>query len=447
LRRTLGVFDGVGLLIGITIGSGIYATPYLIAGYFSSFAAVMTTWVVVGGFVIIGGLIYAELGTRLPETGGEYVYISRCFGPFAGFMFGWSQLFIIRTSPAAGLALVASDYIGFFVEMDAATRLTVALGILAALGVFNYVGLRWASLFQNVTTVIKVAGLVLFAAAGVFLLRGVPNLLGTEAPPLHQLGMVGNLVAALMLIVFTHTGWDRVGYVAGEMKDPKSVIPKSMLIGLATILVIYWMVNTIYHYALGMEGLRATPRPAADVAGLMVGAGGAAVVALLAIVSALGSINGTMTSASRVYYALARDGLFFRWLDYVHPAFRTPSRAVVAHCAWAAVILVARGSFASIAAGMVFAILIFYTLTTLALFRLRAAGVGEEGAYRMPLYPWLPGLYLCGVVGLLVVRAVYEWQASLVDLAFVATGLPFAWYWVRRARADGSAGPVEPVEP
>src|SRR6185295_2093128 len=149
LRRTLGLFDGVALLVGITIGSGIYSTPYLIAGYFDSFAGVISAWVVVGLLVMIGGLIYAELGTRLPSTGGEYVYISRCFGPFAGFMFGWAQLFIIRTSPTAGLALIAADYVGFFTSLTPAGRFTVALGIIAGLGVFNYVGVQWASLFQK----------------------------------------------------------------------------------------------------------------------------------------------------------------------------------------------------------------------------------------------------------------------------------------------------------
>ena len=141
-----------------------------------------------------------------------------------------------------------------------------------------------------------------------------------------------------------------------------------------------------------------------------------------------------MMSASRVYFAMARDRLFFHWLDHVHPTFRTPSRAILAHCLWAAVILIARGSFTDIAAGMVFAILIFYTMTTLALFKLRRADEGGSEAYRMPGYPWLPALYLIGIVALLISRAVFAWKASLVDLAFVATGLPVSWFWLRKGR-------------
>lgn len=430
LRRSLRTFDGVALLIGITIGSGIYSTPSLVAGYFGSFASDITTWIVVGLFVIIGGLIYAELGTRMPHTGGEYAYITRCFGPFAGFMFGWAQLFIIRTSPGAGLAIIAADYIGFFVPLTGWIHTSVALGILVLVGVFNYLGVHWASRFQKVTTIAKVGGLVLFVVLFAALLGGTEPQLGSRATPVPDTGLV-NLIPALMLIVFTHTGWDRVGYLAGEMEAPQEVIPRSMVLGLGTVLVLYWAVITIYHYALGMDALRATATPAADVATMMIGPAGASIVALLAIVSAVSSINGTTMASSRVYYAMARDRLFFRSMGYVHPRFRTPSRAIVAHVGWAGLILVVRGSFESIAAGMVFAILIFYTLTTLALFKLRREGVGEEKAFRMPGYPMLPILYLAGVVGLLVLRGLFEWQKSLVDLAFVATGLPVSLIWLR----------------
>ncbi len=432
LRKSLTTFDGVALLIGITIGSGIYSTPYIIAGYFSSFGGVILTWLIVGAFVMIGGLIYAELGTRIPTTGGEYAYITTAFGPFAGFMFGWAQLFIIRTSPGAGLAIIAADYLGFFVPLEGWYHTATALSVIALVGLFNYVGVQWAALFQRVTTVAKVAGLIGFVLLFAALLGGTDSKLAEVSQPMTDTGFLGNLIPALMLIVFTHAGWDRVGYVAGEMKNPGQVIPKSMLYGLGIVLVIYWAVITIYHYVLGMDALRATATPAADIAAIMIGTVGASAIAILAIVSAVSSINGTTMSASRVYYAMAHDGLFFKWFDHVHDRFRTPNRAIIAHVVWASVILIARGSFENIAAGMVFAILIFYSMTTLALLKFRRDGVGEETAFRMPGYPLLPILYLCGLVGLLVFRAIFEWEKSLVDIAFVATGLPISLFWLRR---------------
>lgn len=438
LRKNLTSFDGIALLIGITIGSGIYSTPYIIAGYFDSFVGIMATWAVVGVFVMIGGLIYAELGTRIPTTGGEYAYITRAFGPFAGFMFGWAQLFIIRTSPGAGLAIITADYVGFFVPLEGASHTAVALGVIVLVGVFNYIGIQWAARFQRVTTVMKVAGLILFVLFFALLLGGIESKLSEISEATRGTGFFGTLIPALMLILFTHIGWDRVGYVAGEMKDPRAVIPKSMIYGLGLVLLIYWAVVTIYHYVLGMDALRATPTPAADIASTMIGPIGASIVALLAIISAVSSINGTTMSASRVYYAMARDGLFFKWLDHIHLTFRTPSRAIIAHVVWASVILIVRGSFENIVAGMVFAILIFYAMTTISLFKFRREGVNEENTFRMPGYPVLPALYLIGVVALLIFRAVFEWEKSLVDLAFIATGLPVSLFWLRRSRKQDS---------
>ncbi len=309
------------------------------------------------------------------------------------------------------------------------------------IGLFNYIGIQWAALFQRVTTVAKVAGLIAFALLFAALLGGTESKLAEVSPHTNELGFLGNLIPALMLIVFTHAGWDRVGYVAGEMKNPRQVIPRSMLYGLGIVLVIYWTVVTIYHYVLGMDALRATATPAADIASVMIGTSGAAAVAILAIVSAVSSINGTTMSASRVYYAMAHDGLFFRWFDFVHERFRTPSRAILAHVIWASVILIVRGSFESIAAGMVFAILIFYSMTTLALLKFRRDAVGEERAFRMPAFPVLPLLYLGGLVGLLVFRAIFEWEKSLIDIAFVATGLPISFFWLRHRRkaANGTS--------
>ncbi len=436
LKKELNTFDGVALLIGITIGSGIYSTPSIIAGYFGSFTQIITAWLLVSAFVMMGGLIYAELGTRIPTTGGEYSYIRRAFGPFAGFMFGWSQLFIIRTSPGAGLAIIAADYIAYFIPLPGLWHTSVALSIIVMLGVFNYVGVRWSALFQRTTTIFKVTGLVLFVILFFFLLGGTPNQLGSEVAPLNNAGFFANLIPALILIVFTHTGYDRVGYVAGEMKDPRKVIPRSMVIGLSLIIVIYASSITIYHYVLGMEAMRQTVTPAADVAFMMIGAAGAAGVALLAITSAVSSINGTILSSSRVYYVMAKDGIFFKSLDYVHDRFRTPTRAIIAHCFWAGVILVVRGSFENIVAGMTFAVLIFYTMTTLALFKFRKEKVGEaEGEiFRVPGYPYVPIVYLIGIVTLLLARAVFEWEKSLVDIAFVLTGLPVSYFWLRRKK-------------
>lgn len=436
LRKVLGVFDGVAILIGIAIGAGIYSTPQIIAGYLSSFKPILLLWLLAGAFVFISGLIYAELGTRMPNTGGEYVYISRCFGPYAGFIFGWAQLFIIRTYAAAGLALIAADYFGYFVALNKSSKLLIAFAVIVLFGILNYVGIQRASIFQKFSTVLKVGGLLSIVAIGFIFSRGQENLLGSTAPVEGNLGPIGSIVAAMMLIIFSHTGWERIGYSAGEMKNPKRVIPLSLIIGIIVIVLLYALTNMTYHRTLGMQGMRESTIVASDVLTLLIGPIGAAYIAVLVIISSTGSINGTMMTATRVYYAMAKDGLFFKWLDFIHPRFLTPSRSVVVHCIWAGAILFIRGTFEAIASGMVFAILIFYGLSTLSLFKMRKENIGGPDIFRVPFYPILPLLSLVMIFGLILLRAVFEWQKSLFDLLFIATGIPFAFYWVKKKRSD-----------
>ena len=356
LRKVLGVSDGIAILIGICIGAGIYSNPQIIAGYLPSFNIIILLWLGAGVFVFISGLVYAELGTRMPHTGGEYIYITQSFGPFAGFMFGWGQLFIVRTSAAAGLALIVADYLGYFIPMDKTTHIMAALGVICLFGILNLIGIQRASMYQKVSTILKVVGILSIVIVGLFFSSGHENMLLTRSEPTGTLGPVGNAVAALMLIIFAHTGYERIGYSAGEMKNPKRVIPLSLFIGILFVVTLYVLTNTVYHRTLGMEGMRDSTIVATDVLTQLIGPIGAAVISILVIVSASGSINGTMMTAPRVYYAMSKDGLFFKWLDYVHPRFRTPSRAVIAHCVWAGAILVIRGTFETIATGLVFTI-------------------------------------------------------------------------------------------
>lgn len=434
LKRSLGLFEGITVLIGITIGAGIYSTPQVIAGYQESFSDIIWLWVIVGVFVYIGGLIYAELGTRLPATGGEYVYLTRAFGPYIGFIFGWSQLFIIRTSPAAGLAIITVDYFEHFVALTPFTQTALSILVILLLGALNYIGIKQASIYQNISTIIKVGGLFLLVVAGLILVQGQENQLAGNLPSTAGLGPFATFGATMMLIVFSYLGWDRVGYSAGEMKDPKRTIPRSLFWGIGLVILTYLLAIFLYHYVLGMEGVRATKRVASDTAIELFGPVGAAIVAISVMFSASGSINGTMMTAPRVYYAMARDGLFFKWFDYVHPVFRTPSRAIIAHCVWAVVILLVRQNFENIVAGMTFAVLIFYLFTTIALFKLRRQNIGGDQVYKVPLYPILPAIYFAGLVLLVFIRGYFEWEKSLVDLAFIATGAPFAWWFVGRRK-------------
>jgi len=433
LRKVLGISDGIAIVIGICIGGGIYKSPQEVAGYLSSFNSIILLWLLAGGFVFISGLIYAELGTRMPRTGGEYIYITRCFGPFTGFMFGWGQLFIVRTSASAGLALIVADYLGHFLPVKGIIHTMTALGVIFLFGLLNYIGIQRASVYQKISTVLKVVGLLFIVAVGLFFIGDQGSPLSEQvAPQLEDdkdKGPIGNIIVVMFLIIFAHTGWERIGYSAGEMKNPRRVIPISLLIGTSIVVLLYVLTNMVYHKTLGMEGMRQSEIVASDTLAVLIGPIGAAIISILAIISTSGSINGTLMTAPRVYYAMSKDGLFFKWLDYIHPLYRTPSRAIIAHCLWAGVILIIRGNFGDIAKGLVFTILIFFGLSTMALFKMRRDQIGGTNIFRVPLYPFIPVLSLVMIVVLIVLRGITEWQQSLIDLAFIAAGLPFAIYW------------------
>jgi len=432
LKQSLGLYDGIALLVGITIGSGIFATPQIIAGYLSSFSTIIILWVGVAVFVYVGALIYAELGCRFPNTGGEYVYIQKAFGPFWGFLFGWAQLFIIRTSPIAGLSLIVANYIGYFIPLASFERNMVAVAVVVLFGSLNYIGVEKGSLYNKFSSSVKTGGLFLFALIGLIMVKGDFSNLSETAAATGTLGPTGNIVAALMLILFSFLGWDRVGYVAGEMKDPQSVIPKSMLLGMGAITILYFGANLLYHSVIGLEGMRGSTVIASDTAVELFGSIGAGLISLMVIISATGSINGTMMAAPRLFYAMARDGLMFKWFNHIDPKFQTPTHAIIAQCTWAIVLIVVRQNFETIVAGMVFAILIFYGFTTVALFKFRRKDMGESGGYNLPLFPVLPAIYFIGIVTLVVLRAYYETDKSVQDLAFVLTGVPIYFLFFKK---------------
>ena len=423
LKKTLGLIDSISLLIGITIGSAIFATPQIIATYQNSFGSIIILWIIVTIFVFIGSLIYAELGSRFPNTGGEFVYISKAFGPFWGFIFGWAQLLIIRTSPAAGISLITANYIGYFFDINQFQKNIIAILIIILFGITNYIGVKKASFYNKFSSLVKTFGIIVFVSAGLIFYGSDFSNLQPSIQPTQNLGPIGNFVGASILVLFSYLGWDRVGYVAGEMKDPKKIIPQTMFYGISLIALIYLSANLLYHTVLGLEGVRSSVIVASDTASTLFGKTGAALISVVVIISATGSINGTMMSASRLYYAMARNGLLFNWFNHLHPEYKTPTHSIIAHCIWGIALLVIRQNFETIVSGMVFTILIFYIITTLAFFKFRKKRQGAKG-YRWHFYPTRPLVYLVGLVALVILRLIFQFNISVQDLSFVLTGVP-----------------------
>ncbi len=429
LRRDLGFGDSLALMVGITIGVGIFAVPGRVAQYFASFPGVASAWVAAALFALAGSLIYAELGSRLPYTGGEYIYIHRAFGALPGFIYGWSQLLAIRTYPLAALLLVFAEYMENFVPLGERGRLAVATAGIIFLGTVNYLGLRSGKTVQAVTTILKVGGLVAFIASAAVLLRDHSNLLTTQTAQQH-FGPIGNWSGAMLLTIFTYVGWERVGYLAGEIKNPERTLPRVLVLGSIVVAFLYLSMNLIYHLAFPITVLSGSKVPAADLARLLWGAAGMSVLSLIVMTSALGAQNGNIMASSRVYYAMACDGLFLQSFGKVHPRWHSPHVAIVAHCAWAIVLLLAARTVEALIGGYVFSLLVLWGVVTLAYFRFRRTL--PRASFQAPGYPWMPALYLAMIVFMTVATCWFRPQSAVANLVLMGSGLPFYYFWRRR---------------
>jgi APA family basic amino acid/polyamine antiporter len=325
LPRTLSTLDVAAMVVAITIGAGIYSTPQLIAQRLPSLPAILGCWIAAGVLAWLGGLVYAEAGTRLPATGGEYVYLVRAYGPWVGHLFGWVDFFLTAPSARVGLALVAADY-ATGGGAPGWRRAGIAATLIVALCAVNYLGARLSLGVQKALVAAKVGGLGLLIAACFLAPRAAPDPAASPA----ALGLEP-VAAALLLVFFAYHGWARIGDVAGEIRDPRRSLPFGLLAGLALVAALYVGAVLGMHRILGMEGMQRSAAVAADAASRAVGPLGGLLAALLVVASTTSSMTASIMAASRIYFAMGRDGYLFRLFHRVHPRFGTPARAIVAH--------------------------------------------------------------------------------------------------------------------
>lgn len=408
----------------------------MIARHLGDLRWIALCWVAGGLISWLGALVYAEVGTRLPETGGELVYLRHGWGRWAEALFGWMSFFLIAPSTRVGLSLVAAQYALGGRGGDAA-RTLFAAGVIVALCGLNLLGTRPSLRFQRAFVVMKVGGLVLLIG-GALVAAAPPAATAAPTAATAAVPGPGAFAAAMLLVFFSYLGWAKVGYVAGEIRDPRSSLPLALLTGSATVIVLYLLTLWSYHRALGLDGVAASAAVAADAASRLYGSGGGALVAAVVVAAALSSMAGSIFTDSRLFLAMARGGHLLRWFDHLHPRFGSPSRVLFGHAAVCLLVLAARQRFELHLSAMVAGRLFFIGLVAASLFRLRRAGRDAQAAARfvVPGGPVLPALFLGAVATLLAGRFVFQGRESLVDLALLAVGLPLlaAERWRRRSR-------------
>jgi APA family basic amino acid/polyamine antiporter len=491
LVKGLGLTSATTLVMGSMIGSGIFIVSAEIAREVNSPGLLILAWAITGFMTIVGALSYGELAAMMPKAGGQYVYLRESLGPLWGFLYGWTLFLVIQTGTIAAVGVAFGRFLGHFFPAVSADWIwhiakvptwhvtsQITLGgmdvglnrqnlagivIVILLTVINIFGLKIGAAVQNIFTIAKVSALFLLVVAGVFVGRNAQAIAanfgnfwrwssphsasGTLAGPL--VGVLTILAVAQVGSLFSADAWNNVTFTAGEVKNPRRNLPLSLAIGTGVVILLYIAANFVYLGALPLDGSmsgatvfeRGIKYASADRVGTaalqqMLGPSAAGVMALAILISTFGCCNGLILAGARVYYAMAKDGLFFKSTGAVQPRYHSPKNALIVQCIWTCILCLS-GTYNDLLNYVIFAVLVFYILTIAGLFVLRRKRPDADRPYRAIGYPLLPAIYIVMAVFIDVVLLLYKPQYTWPGLFIVLLGVPVYLVWSRRSVTAG----------
>ncbi len=424
LPRKLKLFDGAALLVGSTIGSGIFVVPSLIAQRVPEPGLVLFIWVFSGLLVLCGALALAELGTMLPQSGGLYVYMREAYGPFWAFLYGWTIMLVVIPGSIAALCSAFLLYLTHFVPMAPFVQKVLGIGLLLGLAFVNTRGTRLGAGVQNLFTVLKVAGIASLLGVALLTGRGDTAHFSPLAPDHLSAGVFSALGVAMIATLFAYDGWHFVGFVAGEIEDPGRNLPRSIFFGIAVVVLVYVAANLAYIYVLGQPRIASSERVAADAMSAMIGPTGASLITVAILCSIFGAISANILAGPRVFFAMARDGRLFPRLAEVDPRHETPANAIWALACWAG-LLTLTGGYAHLITMSQFANWIFFTMVISSVMVLRRTHPEWPRPYRVAGYPYTVILFAL-VSSAFVLNTLFEsLRSSLMGLGLLLLGVPF----------------------
>jgi APA family basic amino acid/polyamine antiporter len=467
LEKKIGIWSATSIVIGSVIGSNIFMKPATMAGQVGSATLLILVWIVAGVISLFGAMVFAELGSSFPESGGEYVYLEKMFGGAIAFLYGWSTIAVINTAAIAAIAYVFANYLGFFIPMphfDAATELSlkihvpyiadiyplqnagvklVAMFIILFLGTINYCSVKYGNAIQLIATIVKTLAILILVFG--ILLSGAgqtSNLLkNSKNMPGGFWTLFLGFMSATTGAFAAYDGWVNINMIAGEVKQPQKNISRSLVVGLCSCILIYSLVNLAYLYTLPIDKMAASSMVASDATAVVLGAGGAGIIALLIMISALGATNINLLTNARVVFAMGQDGTFFRWSGKVHPHFQTPGNAVVIMTVLS-MLFVISGSFDVLADMFVFMSWVFYLLNVLGFFILRRKMPSLIRPYKVNGYPWVPLIFILFTLfylGSTLYNDIANYNAgktpminSVIGLLLTLAGIPLYIYFKRK---------------
>ncbi len=429
LPRTLNLLDLILLTIGSVIGSGIFLVPGAVLRQVDGFIVpALLVWLLGGALSLLGALTYGELAALKPAAGGLYVYIRDCFGKFPAFLFGWTLFFVISSGAVATLAVAFSAYLNEIVPLSPLLAKCVAVLMIAVVTAANVIGTRASSDLQNWTTAVKVIGIVLMSVVLLWLGREFHATPSSLWPARFDRSLASGIGLAMISVLWAYEGWQFVTYNAGEVIDAKRNFPLGLLIGTAALVAIYLVANLGYLAALGRTGVMDSDRLAATAVAKVVSPAAVKLITLTILISIFSATNGAILSSSRVYYAMARDRLFFQKLAEVHPRFRTPAFAVTAGAIWSAILAIT-GTFEGLLTYVIFVGWIFYALAAASIFVYRRRMPDAVRSFRVPGYPITPLLFIIAAAALALNTIVTQPARAGIGLAIVFLGAPAYLIW------------------
>ena len=440
LKRQIGFWSAIAVVIGTTIGSGIFRSPAGISDKLPGPLPLAMVWVAGGLFALCGALSFSELASAFPRTGGIFVFIKEGFGRLPAFLFGWAELTVIRAAAVGAIATTFAEYFLRVLGVDPAeyARYVAAVAIVL-MGTVNILGVRWGMLVLGFTAIAKYGALLFIVI--VALVFGLPQTGGHYTPAMPEgsfsISMFG---LALVSTLWAYDGYADLSYAGGEVKDPERTLPRALITGTCLVIAIYLLANIAYLAVIPVDEMRRSPLVAADVAEKVLGAAGVTFIGITVMISTWGTLTSSLFASPRIFFAMADDGLFFKPVARVHPRFHTPHIAISINIVLAVVFVLIR-NFEQLADAFVTAIVPFYALGVASLFVLRRRS-GFAPAFRTPGYPIVPGLFVVAALYLLVNALVDPGSRgpTALTLGIVAVGIPVFYMTVgKKQGAEGAA--------
>lgn len=437
LERRLGLWSSIGLVIGITIGGGIFRSPAGIAARVPDPMLMLGVWVLGGLIVLCGALAFAELSAAMPETGGMYVYLREGWGRPYAFLYGWAQLVLIRASALGGISSVFGEYFLRVFGIDPATHPGwadyIAAGAIIVAALTNVVGVRLGALFAGISTMAKFGALALLVLASFALGGGTAgasfaNMASNGAP--IDWGLFG---LALISVLWAYDGFADLTFASGEVTDPQKNLPRAIVWGTLAIITIYLLANAAYLYVIPIDRLKSSTLVSADTLSAIFGQAGVSFISVVVMISTFGSLMGSMLASPRIFFAMADDKLFFPAIASVHPRFKTPYIAVLL-AAGLGVAMVMTQTFEQLTDTFVLAMWPFYALSVAAIYTLRRSHPDLPRPYRVVGYPWVPAIFVAAATGLVINALVTDPKWTSITFGVVLAGLPVYWAFFRDRR-------------